>query len=355
MHRRFAPWLLAILCLAGSVPPLHASERTLAARIEAVLELNKRRLLTTSQHTPWQIFHGILAYGQDFLILGPSGVPVHAVEHVLKNGSLGEHRIFERTQYGLRVLQTAVTEGHPNQFLSILALSGVPQEAPILLDGWRYTVQHLVVNAQYEYYRGQEASWTLIAFCTYLPLDSRWRNKYDDVVSIEGIVDYEVSVAPSFAPCGGTHNLFALAWALKKYREQHPDAELKGPWAAATKKLDRYVDLTRSYQNSDGTFSTLFYSGRGMSSDPETNLYATGHTLEWLSIYLTEEELASEWVERAVESLTAELERTSHEPLKCGPLYHALHGLRRYYERRFGKLEILAQDVLDPERHRLAP
>lgn len=356
MLRRYAPWSAVLLvCVFAGQAPSAESNTLLETRIRNVLELNSRRYLRVGQNTPWQIFHGILAYGRDFVILDESGQYVQAIPYILSNGSLGKQRLFERTEYGLRVIQTSVTEGHPNQFLMILALSGAPLNTPILLDGWRYQIHHLVTNAQYEYYRGQEASWTLVAFATYLPLDARWRNKYDQVVSIEGIVDYETSVSRQYAPCGGTHNLFGLAYALRKYQELHPDAELTGVWAAARAKLERYAQLTRTYQNPDGTFSTSFYSGRAASSDPETNMYATGHTLEWLALYLPESELASGWMERAVTALVAELERTSSQPLKCGPLYHALHGLRRYYERRYGTGQLAQQDLPDADRHRLAP
>ncbi len=357
MRLQNTPWLaiVATLLLLPNQQSAATDSVPIRARLEAVLHTNARRYLKVGTHTPWQIFHGILAYGGQYTILDRNDRAITAVSYILSRGGLDGTRLFEPTPYGLRVVQTGTTEGHPNQFLAILALSNVPLDAPIVVDKLRYQVHHLLTNAQYEYYTGQEASWSLIAFTTYLPLDSRWRNKYDDVVSIEGIVDYEVRLATEYAPCGGTHNLFALAYALDRFRSQHPETQLTGVWSRADDKLRRYAELTRAYQNADGSFSTLFYNGRGLGDDPETIMYSTGHTLEWLSVYLSDQELRSAWVENAVLRLCQAFEQTATAPLKCGPMYHALHGLKLYYERRFGEVQVVGGNGHTAKRHRLAP
>ncbi len=314
-----------------------AKADALKEHLEHVLDLTRRRYLIAGRHTPWQIFHGILAFGRDFMIKGPDDRVIPAIDYVCRHATLDDQRIFQPTRYGLRVLSSGATEGHPDQFLAVFAMNNVPIDYPIIVGDLQYQVHHLVTQAQYDYYWGREASWTLIALSTYLSPDTRWRNKYNDVVSVEQIVRYEVSLPPDGAPCAGTHNLYALAHALREAERKSKGTELTGVWQAARDKLHRYVQLTRQLQSSDGSFVAAFRRHALSADDPEDVMYATGHTLEWLVLFLPEDELQSRWIEQAVERLLTAFDVTATDPVRCGPLYHAAHALRLYYERRFGR------------------
>jgi hypothetical protein len=225
-------------------------------------------------------------------------------------------------------------QGHPDQFLAILAQSEVPAETPVDVAGRSYTVRDLVARAKSDAYVGQESCWTIIALSYYEGTDSQWTNAYGQTVRLEDLVGAEVRVTPSHSPCGGTHNLHGLAYALQRRRAEGRD--VTGVWEAADGKLAQYVERARAFQNTDGSFSTNYFAGGGWSRNAVTQMYVTGHTLEWLSTYLSAEELSQPWVTRGVESLLAALEQTKLQSLDCGSLYHGIHGLRLYYERRFG-------------------
>jgi hypothetical protein len=345
--------LFATVCTrptAAGDPDINGPDE-LRERIEKVLAATQRRYLNVQQHTPWQIFHGILAFGMEFQILDEQGQLVPAVEYICTRARVNGQRWFVPTPYGLEPDPIRNWEGHPNQLLAKLAISGVPLDYPIIVDGWRYQLHHLVTQAQYDYYVGQEASWTLIALSTYLDPHVRWRNRYGDAVNLEGIVRYEVQLDVESAPCGGTHNLYALGHALRQHRRKSPTQTLAGVWADAEAKLARYARLTRSYQNHDGSFSAGFYGYRRQSSDPETVLNSTGHTLEWLMVYLGDDEIKAEWIRRAAEALVRHFEATLDRPLRCGPLYHGAHALRLYHSRRYQIPPVLAQETLHQLPH----
>jgi hypothetical protein len=59
---------------------------------------------------------------------------------------------------------------------------------------------------------------------------------------------------------------------------------------------------------------------------------------------MDDQELRQEWVTRAVVSLCELLQATESVELDCGALYHAIHGLVLYRQRRFED----GAPVLDP-------
>lgn len=245
----------------------------------------------------------------------------------------GGRRVFIAAEQGLRVQSGPGLEGHPNQFLSAIAQAGTPLDYPISLGRRTYSVEDVLNQAKHDYHRGQESSWTLIAFSTYLYPNETWSNRTGENFQIEDLVAAEVAVEPTRAACGGTHNLYALAYALNRHRED--GGSVTGVWRSAADKLERYYRLTQKLQNSDGYCSSNFYAGSGHSSDPTTQLHSTGHTLEWLTIYLSPKELEADWVTRAIDALLRSFERTSDQPVECGSLYHATRAIVQYRSRVF--------------------
>jgi hypothetical protein len=59
-----------------------------------------------------------------------------------------------------------------------------------------------------------------------------------------------------------------------------------------------------------------------------------------LALTLSDEELAKPWVTRAVIHMCDVLDATKSQSIECGALYHGMHGLVRYRQRRFGKLDV---------------
>src|SRR5690349_6334380 len=65
------------------------------------------------------------------------------------------------------------------------------------------------------------------------------------------------------------------------------------------------MELSKKYQNPDGSFSTKYLSGPGDAQDVQLRIGMTGHVLEWLALALSEEELKEGWVEEAGPARTA--------------------------------------------------
>jgi hypothetical protein len=329
-------WVFSTVLVLVAVPAFVWGQSTNAGldeRAAAALEHNGRRLLSSEQHSTWDIMHGVLGYGADFRIrVGSKGRIVRAVDFICSEATVGGQPPFFAASHGVKAIEGAGAQGHPDQFLAILAQIDVPRTQPIKIDGVTHTLADLVSQAQADYEAGHEASWTLIALATYLPIDASWKNQSGTPYTIADLVSAEVAVEPRGAACGGTHNLYALAYALA--RHQASDGTLTGVWQQADSKLAQYVQLARAYQNPDGSFSSNYFVGPGSSSDPETVLYTTGHMLEWLMIDLPDSEWQQPWVTNAIGALVSAFDRVKTQPVGCGALYHACHALRLYQQRR---------------------
>jgi hypothetical protein len=89
-------------------------------------------------------------------------------------------------------------------------------------------------------------------------------------------------------------------------------------------------------RNHDGSFSTNWFEGRGMSSDIERRLQTSGHILEWLVYSLPRVDLEDARIIQSVDYLaTLMLNHRSHE-WEIGPRGHAIRALALYDQRVFG-------------------
>ena len=108
-------------------------------------------------------------------------------------------------------------------------------------------------------------------------------------------------------------------------------------WQAAQDQIDDAIAKIEENQLPSGAFSVAFLSGSEDTAETSKHLHASGHTLEFLALAMTDEELRQPWVVRNVEYLCKLLRRTRPvRSLECGALYHAVRGLRVYRERVFG-------------------
>ena len=82
-------------------------------------------------------------------------------------------------------------QGHEDQWLGYLSQCGLSPEQPIVVGGQTYTIHDLITQAQWDIYDGMEATWTLMAFSTYLPLDAEWTAKDGTTWNIERMVEME--------------------------------------------------------------------------------------------------------------------------------------------------------------------
>ncbi len=231
-------------------------------------------------------------------------------------------------------------QGHPDQWVGILSQVGIKPDQKIMVQGHEYTVEDLAKQAEWDIYPGMEACWTLWAVSTFYGSDHHWVNKDGEQWTTERLeaMEADAPVIGEKASCGGTHRLYGLTIGVNRYMKDTgtPPDKLTGGWAKAEKVIQDCIHKAREWQQPDGSFSTGFFARPGSSPDVDTTLHATGHTLEWLDVALTEQQLEEPWVTAAVTRLCQLLEDNSQRELNCGALYHAARGLKLYREKRFG-------------------
>jgi hypothetical protein len=132
--------------------------------------------------------------------------------------------------------------------------------------------------------------------------------------------------------------MYGIAVALKRYLAEggKTDPAGDGPWDHAQRKVSEAVESARKFQQPDGSFSTNYFARPATSPEIATRISTTGHTLEFLTVALSDDDLQQPWVTRAAVNLVENLEKTQKFDLECGALYHAAHGLEIYRDRRFG-------------------
>jgi hypothetical protein len=344
-------WIVSVVCvsvLCLSLKPLSAEEvpsgtkpqatakpaDPLLAEVDKAISVSTRRYLTANVHTPWQIMHGLLALRQDYEVK-QGGEKVNALTWMSKGVTFKGDQWFERTRYGGRAhpySRAYAFEGHPNQFLAILAMADVPADHEIVTRGAdTIRVSDLVKHAQMEIKSSVEITWTLWALSHYLGADATWISKNGEAWSIERLVRMQTREPVRTAACGGSHGLFALTYARNEYLKK--GAPLRGVWFEADQKIQRYIREARANQNSDWTFSPNYFSGRQHSNSFETRLNTSGHTLEFLVLALPKERLREQWIRNGVFAVTRDLLTNQQSPAECGSLYHALDALVIYRDR----------------------
>ncbi|MBS0209428.1 MAG: ADP-ribosylation factor-directed GTPase activating protein isoform b [Planctomycetes bacterium] len=316
------------------------SDEQLKARLDAVIDEVKRRRLNPKVNNAWQIVHGVLSYGYD-LQLSVDGQPVTKGLDWILNGGEFKGWVFTPGEKGLESPLdpgSKVGSGHEDQWVGYMSQCGVPMDTPLIVNGTTYHVRDLLTQAEWDTRDGMEATWTLMALCTYMPPDHSWVARDGSKWNIDRLVAMETPRQISNlgeAACGGSHRMYTLAVAVN--RRLRAGGPLDGGWAAAQKMIDECVQAARMYQQPDGSFSTNYFQRSGTAGDVALRLNNTGHTFEFLAVCLPDEELSKPWMVRACVSLLKMFEMTKDLDQECGGLYHASHGLRIYRARRFGE------------------
>ena len=307
----------------------------LRQQIDTVVDFTGNRHLSADDHAAWQIVHGILAYDHNLLIY-VDGELVSALDYLLKGGEL-RGWLMRPGDRGLEAVVEAGSksgQGHEDQWLGYLSQCGLELSQPIVVDGKQYTFGDLLSQAKWDIHQGMEATWTLMALSAYVPSGATWTAKDGQEWSVERVIGMEAAQELATSPCGGSHRMSAIAMALNKHLAE--GGQLTGGWKAADAKVQDCIAKAREFQQPDGTFSTNYWIRASTAPDTALRLNTTGHTLEFLCLAMTDEQLREPWVTRAVAELCRLLEETREMPVECGGLYHAAHGLQIYRLRRFG-------------------
>ena len=299
--------------------------------VDQALERSQRRTLAVGPNTPWQILHGVLALREDFNVR-VNGRTVPAIEWLSSGISHNGVPLIEKTEHGGRChpyTQPYAFEGHTNQFLAIMSVAGLPTTHEFKTPaGEVVTMGDMVEEAKASVDGKGEMTWTLWFLTHYLEPDAEWENAAGQFWSMERLVQMESRHKVEDAPCGGMHRLFALALARNAYIAKHK--RVRGAWLEADQKVKSYEKAARSLQNRDGSFSAAWYKGREYSGDLEKRLKTSGHTLEWLMVSVTDKELKSPWMQKAVQSVARDVTRSLSRETECGAFYHSLDALAFY-------------------------
>ena len=343
--RSASAWIVVLTCCVPAaaqdrgVQPVNRSvaDKTdvdpLLAEVKTAIDTTSRRYLEAETHTPWQIFHGILALRQDFKIK-KDGEKINALDWLSKDAHYKGTHYFRKTQWGGQAqpyTKPYIFQGHPCQFLAILTMSNLPEDHTFHFGSESITIRDMINHAKAEVNAEEEITWVLWALGHYLPSDAVWQNKRGETWSIERLVQIQTRADVYKAACGGTHGMFALSVARNNYLAE--GKQLRGIWMEADQKIRRYVETARYYQNEDGSFSNSHFQGRSYSYDFNTRIASSGHQLEFLMMSLSQRRLKEDWVRRGITATVKDLIEHKASPADCGPLYHALSGLRIYYDR----------------------
>lgn len=305
--------------------------------LDHAIRVTSKRYLTAESadpHSPWQIFHNILAMRQETFLRVPNG-KVNAIQWLSTTEPKfrGEPWMI-LTQHGAKFhpySKTYFFEGHPAQFLALLSHSNLPVEHEFRVQGRVVKLADVIHNTMMEVNDKEEVTWILWALQHYLKSDAVWVNQNNETWSIERLVQIEAAHPVVGAACGGNHRLFALTKARDKYLRS--GGTLRGVWMEADTKIRQHINLAKALQNSDGSFSGDSYANAKLESDVNKRFNTTGHTMEFLSVALPQERLQEQWVKNAVWMLSRELVIYHQKAIDCGPLFHTLNALILYRER----------------------
>ncbi len=283
--------------------------------------------------SPWGIMHSLIAYGVDTEIYAGDR-KVNAIGWLCWNGAGRGQRLFYTVDGQLQARQGPGVQGHPGQFLAMLAQSKVKPEYPIKADGYEFTIHDLIEYEKQTCYARSELTFKLIALSYYLPSDAKWKNERDEDWDIPRLIEEELAQSVVDGACGGTHRMMGFSYAVRM-REKRGE-EMIGQWARAKKFIEDYHEYTFKLQNPDGSMSTSVFNGRGDWGGAEKRLETSGHVLEWLAFSLTDEQLREPRMIKGIDYLATLMLENKDFNWEIGPKGHALHALAIYDQRVFG-------------------
>ena len=283
--------------------------------------------------SPWGSMHAMIAYGVDTeLIAGDKRV--NAIGYLCYNGTCNGQRLFYLNGDKLQASIGPGVQGHPAQFLAMLAQSRVKTDFPILVDGKNFTVADLIQHEKDTCRPASELTFKLIAFTHYLKSDETWKSNDGQDWDIPRVIKEELKQTIHGAACGGTHRMTGFSYAVRK-REARGEP-FEGQWLRAKKFVEDYHTYAFTLQNPDGSFSTDWFVRRADYNEIGRRLQTTGHITEWLAYSLPKDQLVDEKMIKSVDYLATILLENPNQRWSIGPLGHGLHALAIYDERVFG-------------------
>jgi hypothetical protein len=320
--------------LKGPVPPLTRNMQNLRNKVRSVLKMYYAKPENSRDNDPWEMMHGMLAYGlkSQIRIGGPKGDLITAVGWLCYNKpSKGLSLLYVTPEGELRAKQGAGLQGHMGQLLAMLAQCQVSSDYPIKVGTHDFTIRDLIEVEKKTCYEKTELTFKLIGLMHYLDTDEKWVNDQGVEWDIPKLIHEELDQPIRGAACGGTHRLSGLSLAARtRVRRGEP---LDGEYARANEFVEKYHNYAFQLQNSDGSLSTEWFRGKGDDDDIDRRVKTTGHILEWLCYSLSDDQMRSNRVFAAANYLATLLYTNYDHEWEKGPIGHAIHALRLYDER----------------------
>jgi hypothetical protein len=321
---------------APPLPPLTQNQKNLRAKVRRVIKSYYTRPLNSRDNDPWELMHGMLAYGVKSQIRqgSPQGKTITLVGWMCYNRpSKGFTLLYMTPENELRAKQGVGLQGHMGQFLAMLAQCQVSPDYPIRVRNSEFTIKDLIEAEKETCYPKTELTFKLIALMHYLDSDDTWVNDQGQSWNIPRLIREELAQPIRGAACGGTHRLSGLSLAARtRVRRGEP---LDGEYLRAAQFVEKYQNYAFQLQNRDGSLSTEWFRGRGDEDDTDRRVKTTGHILEWLCYSVEDKEVRSARMFRAANYLSSLLSSNFNHEWEVGPLGHAIHALRLYDERVF--------------------
>lgn len=305
--------------------------------VRHVLDQHYLRPPNSRDDSPWKLLHWSIAYGIDAQtrVGGPGGKQVSAIGWLCENRPSAGLRLMSESRDGMQLPIAPGKQGHPGQFLAMLAQSQVQPDFGIRVGNRGLTVGDLVAHEKDTCRTGQELTFKLIGISHYGSSEDEWKNNRGEPWSLRRLLDEELKQPISArSTCGGTHRLFALSYAVHCRRKE--GLPIDGPWGNAARRMTEYQARAFRMQNRDGSFSTAWLDRSGSSLSADRRLTTSGHVAEWLAFTLTEDGLHDERFERGLKYLTGLLETHRPSSSTWGATSHALHALAIYEQRMSG-------------------
>ncbi len=340
-------------------PTLPRDLAALSQKVDHVLAVYSEKHLNSGQHSPWEIMHRLVAFGIPTEIRrdAPDGPRVNAIGWLLWGGRANGMPLLVTSGGAPTGRVGPGLQGHPGQFLGMLAQSGVSADSPFQLDGKQFTVADLIEQEKLDCNTHIELTFKLIALSYYLRSDETWRSRDGEQWSVGRLAKEEIQLPLRNAACGGTHRLFGLSSSFI-YRAKRGQP-IDGEFAVAQKYIRDYQRYTLyRLQNPDGSLSTDWFERPANASDIARKIQTTGHMLEWLVFSLPQDELRDPKVVKSVEFIASTLDENPNRDWSVGPLGHALHALVIYNKRAFGaEVAVPREHVVErqPLRAAMAP
>ncbi|MEO2049471.1 MAG: hypothetical protein ABGX16_23180 [Pirellulales bacterium] len=329
------------------LPPLSKQQQQLRAKVRRVLTHYYGRPMNTRDRSPWELMHAMLAFEVHSQVLqgGPQGKPITAVGWMCFNLPCKQRNLMYVNDAGqMRVKVGPALQGHHGQLLAMLAQSSVKKDYPMRIGEEQFQVADLIEMEKQTCYPRTELTFKLISLMHYLDSDAHWLNDQGLEWDIPRLIREELRQPVRGAACGGTHRLAGLTLAYKtRIKRKEP---VDGDYLRAKKFVQNYQRYAYRLQNSDGSFSTEWFRGRGDQDDVDRRLKTTGHILEWLLYTATEKELHSWKTTRAANYLANIMYNNRYRDWEAGPLGHAVHALLLYDRKVFGKYDRWNSDLV---------